>query len=85
MLMATQKLLQYFTDQEVMIVTSFPLGDIVRNRDTVGRISKWAVELMGYDIRYIPCTAIKSQPLTDLSPNGRRSSSRPQTSPMSTG
>ena len=40
MLMATQKLLHYFTDYEVMVVTSFPLGDIIYNRDTQGRISK---------------------------------------------
>ena len=59
-LMATQKLQHYFTDHEVMVVTSYPLGDIIRNRDTVGRISKWALELMGQDIRYIPRTAIKS-------------------------
>ena len=31
MLMVTQKLLHYFTDHEVMFVTSFPLGDIVHN------------------------------------------------------
>ena len=60
MLMATRKLLHYFTEHEVMVVTSFLLGDIVRNRDTVGWISKWALELMGHDIRYIPHTAIKS-------------------------
>ena len=60
MLMATQKLLHYFTDHEVSVITSYPLGDIVRNRDTVGWISKWALELMGPDIRYIPRTAIKS-------------------------
>ena len=59
-LMATRKLLHYFTDHKVMVVTSFPLGDIVRNRDAVGRISKWALELMSHDIRYIPRTAIKS-------------------------
>ena len=66
MLMATRKLLHYFIDHEVTIVTSFPLGDIVRNRDTVGRISKWALELMSHDIRYIPHTAIKSQALVDF-------------------
>ena len=32
----------------------------------MGRISKWALELMGHDIRYIPRTAIKSQALTDF-------------------
>jgi len=60
MLIATRKLQHYFTDHEVIIVTSYPLGDIVSNRDATGRISKWALELMGHDIRYLPCTAIKS-------------------------
>ena len=59
-LMATQKLLHYFTDHEVTVVTSYPLEDIVRNRDAMGQISKWALELMGHNIRYIPYTVIKS-------------------------
>ena len=58
--MATLKLLHYFTNHEVMVVTSYLLGDIIRNHDTVGQISKWALELMGHDIKYIPHTAIKS-------------------------
>ena len=66
MLMATRKLLHYFTDHEVIVVTSYPLGDIIRNRDAAGRISKWALELMGHDIRYTPRTAIKSQALMDF-------------------
>ena len=59
-LMVTRKLLHYFTDHEVTVVTSYPLGDIVCNRNAAGRISKWALELMGHDIRYISYTAIKS-------------------------
>ena len=66
MLMATWKLLHYFTDHEVTVVTSYPLGDIVCNHDPVGRISKWALKLMGHNIRYIPRTAIKSQALADF-------------------
>ena len=58
--MAIQKLLHYFTNHEVMVVTSFPLGDIIRNRNATGWISKWDLEIMGYDIRYIPHTTIKS-------------------------
>ena len=58
-LMVTQKLLHYFIDHKVTIVTSYPLEDIVRNHDAVGWISKWALKLMGHDNRYIPRTAIK--------------------------
>ena len=59
MLKATWKLLHYFTDHEVTVVTSYLLGDIIRNRNAAEWISKWALELMGHDIRYIPRTAIK--------------------------
>ena len=58
--MVTRKLLHYFTDHEVAVVMSYPLGDIVRNRDATGQISKWALELMGHNIRYIPRITIKS-------------------------
>ena len=64
--MATRKLLHYFTDHEVAVITSYALGDIIRNRDATGQISKWALKLMGHDIRYIPRTAIKSQALMDF-------------------
>ena len=77
--MATQKLLHYFTNHEVLVVTSYPLGDTIRNRDAMGRISKWALKLMGHDIKYIPRTAIISQALVDcrlmdggLATNSRR-------------
>ena len=59
-LMATRKLLHYFTEHKVAVVTSYPLGDIIHNRDAARQISKWALELMGHDMRYIPRTAIKS-------------------------
>ena len=64
--MATRKLLHYFTEQEVTVVTSYPLGEVVYNHDATGRISKWALKLMGHDIRYVPRTAIKSQALADF-------------------
>ena len=34
--MATQKLLHYFTNHEIIVVTSYPLGDIVRNHNAMG-------------------------------------------------
>jgi hypothetical protein len=66
MLMATKKLQHYFTDREVIVVTSFPLGEVIHSHDATGWISKWALELMGYDIKYVPCTAFKSQALADF-------------------
>ena len=71
-LMVTRKLLHYFIDHEVAVVTSYPLGDIIRNRDAAEQISKWALELMGHDMRYIPRTTIKSRLSRILSPNGQR-------------
>ena len=59
-LMATRKLLHYFTDHEVAVVASYPLGDIIYNRDAMGWISKWALKLKGHNIRYVSRTAIKS-------------------------
>jgi hypothetical protein len=42
------------------------LADILHNRDAIGRISKWAVELGGLNINFKPRTAIKSQALVDF-------------------
>jgi hypothetical protein len=64
--MATKKLQHYFTEHEVSVVTLFPLGEVVHNCNAVGWISKWAVERMDYDIKFVACTAIKSQALADF-------------------
>ena len=48
------------------MVTDFPLGDILHNRDATGRTSKWAVELGALNIDFTPRKAIKSQALADF-------------------
>jgi hypothetical protein len=48
------------------VVTDFPLRDILRNRDAIGCISKWAVELEALNINFSPQKAIKSQALADF-------------------
>ena len=45
---------------------SFPLSEVVQNRDAMGRIAKWALELMAQDISYAPQMTIKSQVLADF-------------------
>ena len=50
----------------MMVVTSFPLGEVIQNQDAMRRIAKWALELMGQGISYASRTAIKSQVLADF-------------------
>jgi hypothetical protein len=45
--LAQCKLHHYFESHPVMVVSSFPLGEIVQNREATGKVAKWAVELMG--------------------------------------
>src|SRR5207237_988698 len=49
-----------------MVVTSFPIAEILHNRDAIGRIAKWAVELGSFELAFQPRTAIKSQALIDF-------------------
>src|SRR6185295_11389975 len=53
-------------EDKISVVTDFPLGDILHNRDATGRISKWAVELGALELKFAPITAIKSQALVDF-------------------
>ena len=45
--LAWRKLRHYFEAHPVTVVSSFPLGEIVHNREAMVRMTKWSVELMG--------------------------------------
>jgi ribonuclease HI len=60
------KLRHYFQEYSITVITDYPLGDILRNQDATGRISKWEVELSALNIDFKPRTAIKSQALVDF-------------------
>jgi hypothetical protein len=64
--LARCKLCHYFEAHPITVVSSFPLGEIIRNPDAAGRISKWSVELMGETLAYASRKAIKSQILADF-------------------
>jgi hypothetical protein len=64
--LARRKLRHYFEAHPVTVVSSFPLGEIIRNPDAAGRIAKWSVELMGKTLAYAPHKTIKSQILADF-------------------
>jgi hypothetical protein len=46
-LMASRKLRHYFQAYHIIVPSSQPLKDIMRNREATGRIGKWAAELKG--------------------------------------
>jgi hypothetical protein len=58
--LARRKLQHYFEAQPVTVISSFPLGEIIRNPDATGRIAERSVELMGATLAYAPRKAIKS-------------------------
>jgi hypothetical protein len=71
-LITSRKLRHYFQEYSVSVITDYLLGDILRNQDATGRISKWAVELGTLNIDFMPHTTIKSQALVDFMAEWRK-------------
>jgi hypothetical protein len=65
-IMSARKLQHYFEAHTIRIPTSQPLNDIFRNRDSSGRISKWAMELSEHVVDFENHSAIKSQILANF-------------------
>ena len=58
--MASRKLRHYFQECLITVASEVPLNDIINNCDATGRIAKWAIELLPFEIIYKPRRAIKS-------------------------
>jgi ribonuclease HI len=65
-LMASRKLRHYFQAYHIIVPSSQPLKDIMRNREATGRIGKWAAELNEFTIDYMHRSSIQSQALEDF-------------------
>jgi hypothetical protein len=65
-LMASRKLWHYFQAHHIIVPSSQPLKDIMRNREATGRIGKWAVKLNEFTIDYVHRSSIQSQALADF-------------------
>jgi hypothetical protein len=51
-LITSHKLRHYFDIYPIEVVTEFPLGDILRNKDANGCIIKWVLELSPYSLEF---------------------------------
>jgi hypothetical protein len=54
----------------IKVLTNQPLNDIFSNKDSIGQISKWVIELSEYVVNFEERSAIKSQILPILWQNG---------------
>jgi hypothetical protein len=65
-LMASRKLRHYFQAYHIIVPSSQPLKDIMRNREATGRVGKWAAELNEFTIDFVHRSSIQSQALADF-------------------
>jgi hypothetical protein len=65
-LMASRKLRHYFQAYHIIVPSSQPMKDIMRNREATGRVGKWATELNEFTIDYVHISLIQSQALADF-------------------
>ncbi|KAK0590984.1 hypothetical protein LWI29_034021 [Acer saccharum] len=63
---SARKLRPYFQAHTIEVYTDCPLKLILQKPEVSGRLTKWAVELSEYDIRYTPKAAIKGQAVSDF-------------------
>jgi hypothetical protein len=58
--MSACKLRHYFEAHTIKVLTNQPLNVIFGNKNSSGRISKWAMELSEHIVDFKKCSAIKS-------------------------
>jgi hypothetical protein len=61
--MAFKKLQHNFQTYHIIVPSSQPLKDIMRNREATERVGKWAAELNEFTIEYVYRSSIQSQAL----------------------
>jgi 3-methyladenine DNA glycosylase Tag len=65
-LMASRKFRHYFQSYHIIVPSSQPLKDIIRNIEATRRVGKWAAELNEFTIEFVHRSSIQSQALADF-------------------
>ena len=61
-----KKLCHYFETHSIIVIIDFPIKHILSKLDLLGRLTKWAIDLRIYDIRYLPRATKKGQVIADF-------------------
>ena len=70
LIISARKLRPYFQAHTIIVLTNQLLRQVLSNLELSGRILKWAMELIDFDIEYRPRPAIKAQALADFIAEG---------------
>jgi hypothetical protein len=69
----SRKLRHYFQAHKIVVSSSFPLEEIIRNRDANGHIVKWSVDLGEFKSSFAPEKRSSHRSLQTLCLSGQRS------------
>ena len=61
--MTSRKVVHYFSEHSITVVSSSGLSDILTNQAATGRVAKWVVELGPWGLKYAHPKSIKAQVL----------------------
>ena len=64
--MKSRKVVHYFSEHSITVVSSSGLSDILTNQAATGRVAKWVVELGPWGLKYAHPKAIKAQVLPEF-------------------
>ncbi|KAM0887061.1 hypothetical protein ACQ4PT_029291 [Festuca glaucescens] len=60
------KLRHYFQGHPIIVVTSYPLEQVLRNPNVAGRVAEWVVELQPFELTFETTKVIKSKVLAEF-------------------
>jgi ribonuclease HI/dsDNA-binding SOS-regulon protein len=63
---ASRRLKPYFQAHPIVVLTNYPLKQVMMKPEASGRLMKWAIELGEHEIKFQPRKAIKGQALADF-------------------
>ncbi|KAF0889147.1 hypothetical protein E2562_022418 [Oryza meyeriana var. granulata] len=66
LVMALCKLRYYFQAHKITMPSQYPIEEVLRNKEAICHLGKWATELAPFDLHYVAQAAINSQVLADF-------------------